>query len=852
MLEKTRGVCGRSGRFAFGVLGACALMLASAGAGAELPAGLPSQPVIDPGRATASGDDTTAIAQNPANLAFLPGAEFRWSTVWTPDTAVLPLRGHSFGAGFSFFGLATGLRVDVFSPPDGARDVFRDNAYWVRWPLSLRLGEGFALGTTFGWGRSDEASLDRFFSVATGFTWRPWPFVSLGVVARDWNRPVSRAGTTIQRTYDAGIALRPLLGYRALELGVQATVYESAREVVPKATLGVDIPYVGRLRGDVSVRDVSGTPNVLVTAGLDVNFGPLQVSGGAILGDANKPANGGFFVGAAVRAFQEQGIPAPQRVVKIRLESTPGVRKHVRLLRKLWQLGNDPAVAGVLLVLRAEPARSLSHAEELGDAIRGLRLKGKRVICHLEDAGGRSLHVCSQANKIAMNPAGGLRFAGLASQYYFFGSLLQKLGVRAEFVRIGDHKLAAEQFTLPSSSEIGRKDHQELVDEIERMYLHDVGGGRRIAAGELKKRIASGPFIAPEAQKAGLIDWLAYEDELDRVVEEAFGKRMRIADDDGLPKAPNRWTENKKIALVYLSGDMVDGESQSVPFLGINVAGSYTLARALKRAREDKSVGAVVFRIETGGGSSLAADVMLREAMLTAKAKPLIVSMGTSAASGGYYASVAGNPIFANRATITGSIGIFYGKVDVSGLLQKLGVNMETYRSAPRADAESLYRPFTDDERRELGVKVKQFYDLFVARVAEGRNMKAEDVDAVARGRVWTGEQALERKLVDRIGGLRQALAAARELGHLPDDAPIVELPEDDASLLDALMNLSGLASAGLGAQAMVGMMFPPVFADLARVLSPFFIFDAGKPLARAEFVENITFGGPVGAKEEP
>src|SRR5262249_55176831 len=151
-------------------------------------------------------------------------------------------------------------------------------------------------------------------------------------------------------------------------------------------------------------------------------------------------------------------------------------------------------------------------------------------------------------------------------------------------------------------------------------------------------------------------------------------RRARVVDDDTTTRAPDAWGSPQKVALVYLAGDMVDGESQSVPFLGIKVAGSYTIARSLKRAREDSSIRAVVLPVATGGGSSLAADVILREAILTARAKPLIVSMGSSAASGGYYASVAGRKIFANRATITGSIGIFYGKVDLSGLLSKVGV----------------------------------------------------------------------------------------------------------------------------------------------------------------------------------
>jgi protease IV len=368
-----------------------------------------------------------------------------------------------------------------------------------------------------------------------------------------------------------------------------------------------------------------------------------------------------------------------------------------------------------------------------------------------------------------------------------------------------------------------------------------VGGGRRIPLATLRKTIEKGPFIAQEARATNLVDVLAYADEMDRVAEETLGSPVKMVEDKTPSEAPTYWGSPSKIAIVYLSGDMVDGESQNIPFVGIRLAGSYTIAKALKKAREDSTIKAVVFRIETGGGSSLAADVILREAMLTAKKKPLIVSMGSAAASGGYYASVVGGPIYANPATITGSIGIFYGKVDVVGLLGKLGVGLEQFRSAPKADAESFYRPFSDDERKELGVKVKQFYDLFIARVAEGRRMKPEDIDAVARGRVWTGAQAFDRKLVDHLGGLREALAEARKRAELSPDTAIVELPEDDDSLLGSLAKLVGITAAPQ--TPMAGVLIPPVLMDLARGLAPMMVFDGTKPLARMDMVGDVSYG---------
>lgn len=803
-----------------------------------------SQAVPDPGRSIAGADDASAIAVNPANLAFLPGPELRWMWVRQGSASPLPARGHSLGFGLPLWALATGLRVDFLDPPSAAPAPFDAPWRWVRWALALRGGDGVAIGTTFGWGSSDALALDSHFSVTSALTLRPFSMASLSLIARDWNEPENRLGESIERSFEVGLGLRPL-GHRALEIGAEMAMFERSGAVIPRFTLGIDVPRVGRIRGDVSLRDLEGgTPHVAAMAGLDLNVGGLQVLGGGVFGDAHTRGGTGFYTGIALRGYREPGITMARRVARIRIESTPGTRAHTRLLQRLWELAEAPEVDGVALVIRAEPAGSTAHAEELGDALRALRVRGKKVICHLEDAGGRSLHVCSQADKIAMNPAGGLRFAGVSTKYFYFGDLLRSLNVQADFVRIGAHKLAAEQFTLGQGTPIAKEDHQDLVDRISDVLLHDIGGGRRIPRGELARRIARGPFIAREARDAGLVDLLAYEDELDRVVDEVMGVRSELTDADPPPAAPERWGNEPKVALVYIDGDMIDGDSQNIPLVGVKLCGSVTVARALKKAREDRSVRAVVLRVETGGGSSLAADVMLREAMLTAREKPLVVSMGSQAASGGYYvSSIPGSPIYASRSTVTGSIGIFYGKVDVSGLLRRFGVTVEGFRSAPRADAESLFRPFTDDEREELGKKVKQFYEVFVARVAEGRKMKPDEVDAIARGRVWTGAQAAERRLVDKLGGLREALAEARRRGGLPDDAPIISMPDDDAGLLGLILNLAGASAGGVAGGLGPGAALPPVLLDFARALTPFLVFDANKPLARMEIVEEASAG---------
>ncbi len=792
-----------------------------------------SDGVTVPWRSVSATDDASANFVNPANIAFGAGPEARATVVYTGEAAPLPLRGYALDLAAPFWILATGLRVDIMDPPDAAPPPFSFNGAgrrygWVRWANAVELGDFAAFGASLAWSHASVPELHEMFSVTAGLTIRPNRFVSAAVVARDWNTPESEAGVTIEPSVDMGASFRPVDGRRILEIGIEGSYRSLDDSWVPSANLAVDIPYIGRFRGGVQMLDPSEAL-VVASAGLDINLDALQVTGGTVFGNGVTVDGTGFVAGLAIRNFTEPThIPMPARVVRLRFESTPSVRRHTALLRALWTMGDDPEVDGLVLVLRADPAPSLAHAEELVDAIELLRKKGKKVLCHLEDASGRELFVCSAADRIAINPAGGIRFAGLSARYFYFGGLLDKLGVKADFVRIGAHKLAPEQFTSGPSA-VGRRDHQELLDDFAKTYFGQVGKGRKLGVRGAKKAIAKGPFIATEARDAKLVDQLVYEDEIDRYAREVWGDNVRIRDYAPDNVAPEYWRSPSKVALVYLEGNMVDGQSRTIPLLDIKLAGSYTIARALKQAREDKTVKAVVFRVETGGGSSLASDVILREAVLTAKAKPLIVSMGGAAASGGYYASAAGHEIFANRSTVTGSIGIFYGKVDVVGLLDKLGVKTHSVRSAPRADAETLFRPFTDEERQELGKKVKQFYDLFIGRVAEGRKMTPAAVHQVAQGKVWSGRQAHAHGLVDHVGGLRQALDRAYELGELPSDAPVLSLPLEEQSLLDIVLDLIGLPK--FAEEGLLGWV-PPPLTDLVQALIPFMVFEPGRPLA--------------------
>lgn len=823
--------------------------LVSASALAQFPANQPTrQPVF--GKSPVTNDDSSALVQNPANLAFLPASELRWSSVYLNEGARVPWQGHALGFAFPipFLNASTGLRVDLLSPPSGGvGPLFKsDGLYqWVTWGLALKASDSFGFGMSLQRSYSDMAEAHGLFGWSLALTSRPSDYFGLSFVAHDINAPKNSSGGAIDRSFDVALAMRPLRS-KALEIGLSGKIVDAPQAYwSPSATLGLDIPELGRLRGGVSFLDPDdGISQSEWLASASMSFylngtaGSMDLTGGSLFGGAlgqqvSGKAHENLGTEVAFKGYREpSGTQAPTYALRIRLESTPNTREHVALLRHLWQIAEEESSVGAVVIeLRTAPADSMAHVQELRDAIYLLRQAGKKVLCHLEDADGASLYLCSAADRILVNPAGGIRFAGLRARYFYYAGLLDKLGIKADFVRIGAHKSAPEAFTRSGSSEVARDDKIDLLQQHEKHLTLGIAHGRKLSPEAVRERIAKGPFVAIEAKTAGFVDGYAFDDELESQASLLMGQPVRLIDDNRGAFADRFNGANPGIALVYVDGDMVDGRSQTIPLIGMKLVGSYTIAESIKKARENPLIGAVVLRVETGGGSAMAADVIWREIERTTKIKPVIVSMGTAAASGGYYIASPGTRVFANPLTITGSIGIFYGKADVSELLRKLGVNVEVYKTAPRADAESIFRPFTDEEKTELKRKVWQFYDVFLQRVSAGRHLTKEQVDAVGQGRVWTGEQALAHKLVDELGGLRQALASARALAGLSDHAPIEEFPPSTTTLVGRILGIEGVSET-IPSHLQV---LPPGMMDMVRALGPFVVHPADKPLARME-----------------
>lgn len=811
---------------------------------------LPTRPAPLPatGRSVVSNEDSTAVVQNPANVALLPGSELRFTGAFLDEDAEVLEQGYALGFGASApdFPLGVGMRFDWIDPPAAAVDErFGQQVRYQFLTLAFALG-GPTASLGFSWQRSfSNTSLVHGLSGWTAaLTSRPSNYAGFSLLAKNFDEPTSDAGLTLDRSYVVALALRPF-GSRAVEVGLEAEHVSSAPGYwVPRATVGVDIPYVGRARGEFSINDPGEEVLAEPSYAFGVNLalwgnamgGSIELGGGAGWGSAMGDAVDGvpsLHAELAFRGWREPtGAEMAGYALRVRIEETPDPREHVALLRRLWDVAeNEPAVRAVVLELRTSPGGTLAHVEELRDAFRLLQARGKAVLCHLESGSSAALYLCSAADRLLVARGGGLPFAGLRMRYLHLKDLLDKLHVRADFIRIGDHKSAPEQYTEAEATAPTRADRIDLLQQLEAAFSGAVASDRKLGVARFREVLATGPFSAPEALKAGLVDGIVYEDELEAQVRTLTGLELPLLDDRRARVASKYFGPERKLAVVYLDqGELVDGRSRIYPFVGMESVGSFTLVETLEQVRNDPSVGAVVLRIESPGGSSLAADAIWRAVALTNQVKPVVVSMGGVAASGGYYIAAPARHIFANPSTLTGSIGVYYGKADASELLKRLGVTVEVYKTSPAADADAFYRPFSTPERVRYRQKLEQFYDLFLERVASGRKLERKAVHDVAQGRVWTGTQAQQRGLVDEVGGLRQALAHARALARLPTHAPVVELPERESSLVGRLLGIEGVR-----AEQLPGL--PAQLRELAVALTPFTLHSATDPLMRLELV---------------
>lgn len=454
----------------------------------------------------------------------------------------------------------------------------------------------------------------------------------------------------------------------------------------------------------------------------------------------------------------------------------------------LQRAKQDNRIKGILL--RISSLRTgLAKIEDIGKMVSDFKVSGKPVIAFLESAGLREYYLATFADKIYTFKGAYIFLDGLASEATFFKHTLSKLGVQAEMFHIGEYKTATNTFTEDRMTPAHRESFQALLDDIYISTLMGIARNRDMDLEQIKRVVDESPMVPSAYLQAKFIDKIAYEDEIFK----EFDTRYNIVDFDIYREttSPPPFQGKRKIAVIFASGEINSGESGDKSLFQGKILGSDTLVKQLESVRKNPKIAAVVLRIDSPGGSALASDVIRRKAELLAKEKPLVISMADLAASGGYWIAMASPKIMALPQTITGSIGVIAGKFVLKNLYDHIGINKEIVKTSTYADMFSDYRRFTPEERQKLQQMMEIVYHDFLELVADNRNLDISEVDSVARGRVWAGKTAQELKLVDKMGGLLDAIDEARTLAKIPANEKIdVTVYPRKKTFLDFVFNV--------------------------------------------------------------
>ena len=472
-------------------------------------------------------------------------------------------------------------------------------------------------------------------------------------------------------------------------------------------------------------------------------------------------------------------------------------------LQALEKAAKNDKIEGIYMeggILSAYPA----EVQELRQALLEFKKSGKWIIAYADTYSRSAYYLCSVADKVYLNPIGMLDWSGLSSNPMFFTGLMKKLGIKMQVFKVGTYKSAVEPYIAEQMSDANREQVSSYQQSIWNNMLKDVAKSRKTTAEALNSLADSLTILSgPEASvKGGLVDKLCYQDEVKKILknkakmEEDESLRFVSISDVALSEELNDKVDDE-IAVYYAYGEIK--EDITGGFAQESAITSKQMTKDLQELREDDDVKAVVLRVNSPGGSAYASEQIWREVQLLSKEKPVIVSMGALAASGGYYISCGANKIFAEPTTLTGSIGIFGMIPDATELLtDKLGLSFDVVKTNAHSDFGAMGRPLNESECRLMQAPINQGYELFTGRVAQGRNISQDSVKAVAEGRVWTGEQAMKIGLVDKLGNLNDAIAAAAKaakiekysVGRYPEPAPWFAslLQEKKADYMDSQM----------------------------------------------------------------
>lgn len=472
------------------------------------------------------------------------------------------------------------------------------------------------------------------------------------------------------------------------------------------------------------------------------------------------------------------------------MSKKPGMDEIIQSIEKA---ATDPNIKGIYLAA-SDVQGGIAQIEEIRNALEKFKESGKFIVSYASGYGQGAYYLASVADEIYVHPEGMILFKGLAAEIMFFKGTLEKLDIDMQVIRHGKFKAAVEPFMLDKMSDANREQNAALINSVWGDILSKISISRNISIDDLNSIADKLSLDDPEmALKLKFVDGIKYPDEVSDILKE---KTEKAKDDDLEMLSVSKYTNSSffksteaakdKIAVIYAAGEIKGGKGDDT------YIGETNIREALIKAREDERVKAVVLRVNSPGGSALVSDIIWREVVLTKAEKPVVVSMGNVAASGGYYISCAANYIYADPTTITGSIGVF-GLVPNIGnfMTNQLGVTFDEVATNENANLMSINKALSPYQREVIQKSVERVYDHFTSKVAEGRNMTKDDVDRIGQGRVWSGTQALEIGLVDELGGLNHAIAKAAELSEI-DNYKLKSLPTQKDPFQEIMESITG------------------------------------------------------------
>ena len=745
--------------------------------------------------------DASSLELNPALLSAMRGLDavimgYRSTSAFTRGSGVGGFMGLNLGLGFAtalgIQGVRPGFGGAYFDPRRPQNPDFTK----ISWGFSAGDGKVAAIGLGVHWMLDRRVALRRP-DLDIGLLIRLRNYASLGAVARLGPADLAAQGLLPQEFSLTGeLALRPL-GTRTLEIaGGVRTRWRGDASVEPLQFT----EFLGLLpRGRVAFRhqgiEIAGELEQVRVNTLDRATYQVTGSGKALRGsvaltlawDLMTVRTGlhaglgdgvdGFGIAARFSSSRQGRVFWPRLVDAERLDFA-GLKDERGLIRMLERLDRAAAAGPRSILLIDARATRLGWAslQELRAALVRVRNAGGHVFAYLEGATLKDYYLGSVAEQVYIHPAGELATFGLASTTLYFKAALEKLGVSVEGLHIDEYKSAHEPFTRTGPSDPDRAQREAILGDTYDQIVLDLAQARGLTQSALRGLLDEAPHGPEQAQRQRLVDKVLHRDQVIDAISTAVGARVRFASFGETDPEQPTWSTAPYIAAVLIEGTIIDGDSRMIPLLGIQFTGGDTLVQQLRTLRGDPMCKGIVLRVNSPGGSALASDIIWREVSRTheaflknpKKSPPIVVSMGDVAASGGYYVAMGARTIFASATTITGSIGVVSLHFDLSGLLAKLGISTATFKRGKNADIASFYKPYTDDQRARMDASMRRIYDLFRDRVAEGRGLTPDAVDKLGRGHVYSGSDALALKLIDRLGGLHEALAAVRDAAGIP------------------------------------------------------------------------------------